>query len=101
MVKKGFLSYLAYRRFGRLPDEGMQHSLEGAGWKFQTISGSDGEGISNKLNRVIHPDGKPLDGMGSPGYLSGSDDPLILPEYKAEREKRWQDFRDALARAPH
>jgi hypothetical protein len=97
-LTKGYLTYVAARRFGKMPKTATQNNLEKDGWKFESIRASDGESPGQgSVHRIIHPDGKPLEGVGSPGYVAASDGPGIVTEpFKAVHEKRWQDFRNAL-----
>ena len=64
---KGSLTASAYRHFGTLPSPHVQEQLQKSGWKFEVIHGS-GRHFNEMVNQIYHPDGKPLDGLGAPGY---------------------------------
>lgn len=96
---KGVLAEAAYRHFNRLPDSRTQELLKQKGWNFTTTHGMPSEYGADVVNRVIHPDGKPLDGEGSPGYVSGCDGPIILKNRRESHEGRWCDFRKAVSQA--
>lgn len=91
---KGYLTFQAYVHFNRLPAEEVRAGLERDGWQFHTITGAAGPSISDKLNVIIHPDGKPLEGFGSPGYVTGSGGGLYVDP--KGHKNRMAEFRKAL-----
>jgi|GEM_PF-4347046 hypothetical protein len=79
------LAFHAYQFFDRLPSSDIQKKLKKRKWKF--------------TRKVIHPDGKPLYGPGSPGYIVTSFGPTVMQESISLRKRRAADFRRALAQA--
>jgi hypothetical protein len=80
----------------RMPNEEMQKRLRSLGWNFRSI---DGRADEPPLNVIMHPDGKPIDGYGSPNYTFPWAPASVdeLKAYNASSRQRWQDFAQACA----
>jgi hypothetical protein len=83
-------------QFGdRLPSLPMRERLKPLGWNFRTIEGPAGE---EPLYVIVHPDGKPIDGYGSPNYqFSWAATAEKEKSYKDSCKQRWADFAQACA----
>jgi|SRR5579872_3937156 len=94
---KGKFITASCRYLDLLPSQDLQDDLAQSGWRFRTIHGLAGE---NVVHQIVHPDGKPLYGQGAPGFISGEDGVIILPEHRKAYERRWADLSRAFANTP-